>query len=261
MAASLLLIRLSDGTPVPWLLFVYVIFGLGFGLVNAPISNAAVSGMPNSQAGVAAFGGLGQPPGRLGPGRGHHRLAGAPGRPTRAWPRPARGLDRAGRGAGSASRCWGSFPPGRCASATAQRVREILASEAADGVSGPGGTGRRGLMAQSTPRDDQASRVWLALRELTASYPSPRTDARRPQPRRRQWPGQGPAPAGRDAAVAERPGRGAGGRRPLRHPHRRHPGRTRPGRAAPGPGRPPPQAGRADPGGQGSGRADAEHPA
>jgi len=28
-------------------------------------------------------------------------------------------------------------------------------------------------MAQSTPRDDQASRVWLALRELAASYPSP----------------------------------------------------------------------------------------
>jgi DNA-binding MarR family transcriptional regulator len=28
-------------------------------------------------------------------------------------------------------------------------------------------------MAQSTPRDDQASRVWLALRELAASYPPP----------------------------------------------------------------------------------------
>ena len=29
-------------------------FGLGFGMVNAPITNAAVSGMPRSQAGVAA---------------------------------------------------------------------------------------------------------------------------------------------------------------------------------------------------------------
>ena len=29
-------------------------FGLGFGLVNAPITNAAVSGMPREQAGVAA---------------------------------------------------------------------------------------------------------------------------------------------------------------------------------------------------------------
>jgi EmrB/QacA subfamily drug resistance transporter len=32
----------------------YVLFGLGFGLVNAPITNTAVSGMPRAQAGVAA---------------------------------------------------------------------------------------------------------------------------------------------------------------------------------------------------------------
>jgi hypothetical protein len=32
----------------------YVIFGIGFGFVNAPITNAAVSGMPRAQAGVAA---------------------------------------------------------------------------------------------------------------------------------------------------------------------------------------------------------------
>ncbi|WP_393057950.1 MFS transporter [Streptomyces sp. LN549] len=32
----------------------YVVFGLGFGAVNAPITNTAVSGMPRSQAGVAA---------------------------------------------------------------------------------------------------------------------------------------------------------------------------------------------------------------
>ncbi|THA61872.1 DHA2 family efflux MFS transporter permease subunit [Streptomyces sp. A0958] len=32
----------------------YVLFGLGFGSVNAPITNTAVSGMPRSQAGVAA---------------------------------------------------------------------------------------------------------------------------------------------------------------------------------------------------------------
>ena len=54
MAAALMLLRLSVGTSVGWLLLAYVVFGLGFGLVNAPISNAAVSGMPNSQAGVAA---------------------------------------------------------------------------------------------------------------------------------------------------------------------------------------------------------------
>ena len=32
----------------------YVLFGIGFGLVNAPITNTAVSGMPRSQAGVAS---------------------------------------------------------------------------------------------------------------------------------------------------------------------------------------------------------------
>ncbi|WP_329131813.1 DHA2 family efflux MFS transporter permease subunit [Streptomyces sp. NBC_01476] len=32
----------------------YVLFGIGIGLVNAPITNTAVSGMPRSQAGVAA---------------------------------------------------------------------------------------------------------------------------------------------------------------------------------------------------------------
>ncbi|MBP8539179.1 MFS transporter, partial [Streptomyces sp. MK37H] len=36
------------------LLIGYVLFGLGFGMVNAPITNTAVSGMPRSQAGVAA---------------------------------------------------------------------------------------------------------------------------------------------------------------------------------------------------------------
>src|SRR6202044_1703143 len=46
--------RLSGSTSTLYLLADYMIFGLAFGLVNAPISNTAVSGMPNSQAGVAA---------------------------------------------------------------------------------------------------------------------------------------------------------------------------------------------------------------
>ncbi|MFG2635806.1 MFS transporter [Streptomyces sp. NPDC048362] len=40
----------SNGT----LLIGYVLFGIGFGFVNAPITNTAVSGMPRAQAGVAA---------------------------------------------------------------------------------------------------------------------------------------------------------------------------------------------------------------
>jgi MFS family permease len=50
----LMLVGLSATTPFTWLFTAYVIFGIGFGLVNAPITNAAVSGMPRAQAGVAA---------------------------------------------------------------------------------------------------------------------------------------------------------------------------------------------------------------
>jgi len=46
--------RLSPTTSFGYLIVCYVIFGLGFGLVNPPITNTAVSGMPPSQAGVAA---------------------------------------------------------------------------------------------------------------------------------------------------------------------------------------------------------------
>ena len=51
---SLMLVPLSADTSLGWLLAAYCVFGLGFGAVNPPITNAAVSGMPASQAGVAA---------------------------------------------------------------------------------------------------------------------------------------------------------------------------------------------------------------
>jgi EmrB/QacA subfamily drug resistance transporter len=53
-AGGLMLVRLQTNTSLAWLLASYVVFGLGFGLVNAPITNTALSGMPRSQAGVAA---------------------------------------------------------------------------------------------------------------------------------------------------------------------------------------------------------------
>ena len=53
-ASALLLTTLSDGTSMPHLMTAYVLFGIGFGMVNAPITNTAVSGMPRAQAGVAA---------------------------------------------------------------------------------------------------------------------------------------------------------------------------------------------------------------
>jgi EmrB/QacA subfamily drug resistance transporter len=53
-ASGLMLTQLTATTSYAYLLAAYVIFGLGFGLVNPPITNTAVSGMPPSQAGVAA---------------------------------------------------------------------------------------------------------------------------------------------------------------------------------------------------------------
>ena len=55
MTASGVLFAALDAQSSNALLFTsYVLFGIGFGLVNAPITNTAVSGMPRSQAGVAA---------------------------------------------------------------------------------------------------------------------------------------------------------------------------------------------------------------
>jgi EmrB/QacA subfamily drug resistance transporter len=48
------LTTLTHSTPLPLLLGVYAVFGVGFGTVNAPITYTAVSGMPDNQAGVAA---------------------------------------------------------------------------------------------------------------------------------------------------------------------------------------------------------------
>ena len=53
-AATLLLTQVTPTTSTALLFFAYALFGVGFGAVNAPITNTAVSGMPNSQAGVAS---------------------------------------------------------------------------------------------------------------------------------------------------------------------------------------------------------------
>jgi EmrB/QacA subfamily drug resistance transporter len=52
--SCLALTQLSIVTPLPVLLATYALFGCGVGLVNPPIANTAVSGMPTAQAGVAA---------------------------------------------------------------------------------------------------------------------------------------------------------------------------------------------------------------
>jgi EmrB/QacA subfamily drug resistance transporter len=52
--SALLLTRVDAQTPLSDLLTVYALFGLGYGAVNAPVTFAAVSGMPREQAGVAS---------------------------------------------------------------------------------------------------------------------------------------------------------------------------------------------------------------
>lgn len=53
-AAPLMLTGLSADTEVWQLLSVFAVFGVGFSMVNAPITNAAVSGMPTDRAGAAS---------------------------------------------------------------------------------------------------------------------------------------------------------------------------------------------------------------
>ncbi|HEY2221963.1 MFS transporter [Actinomycetospora sp.] len=51
---AVVIAQVGPTTPLWVLLAAYAVFGIGFGLVNPPITNTAVSGMPRSQAGVAA---------------------------------------------------------------------------------------------------------------------------------------------------------------------------------------------------------------
>ena len=52
--SGLLLTRLQAGTPMGFLLTAFALFGVALGMVNAPITFSAVSGMPRAQAGLAS---------------------------------------------------------------------------------------------------------------------------------------------------------------------------------------------------------------
>lgn len=54
LASGLLFAAFDAETRDATLFAAYVLFGLGFGMLNSPITNTAVSGMPRAQAGVAA---------------------------------------------------------------------------------------------------------------------------------------------------------------------------------------------------------------
>ncbi len=53
-AGGVMLLQLDAHTPLWWVIASYAVFAVGFGMVNAPITNSAVSGMPTAQAGTAA---------------------------------------------------------------------------------------------------------------------------------------------------------------------------------------------------------------
>jgi EmrB/QacA subfamily drug resistance transporter len=136
VAGLALLTQLSDTSSLTFLLVCYVLLGLAFGLVNAPISNTAVSGMPNSQAGVAASvaSASRQTGSTLGVAVTGSIVAGA----------PAAGLAAASHSAwvvlaacGFAILLLGYGSTSQSALATAGRVREMLDSDA-PGLAGPG---------------------------------------------------------------------------------------------------------------------------
>jgi EmrB/QacA subfamily drug resistance transporter len=54
MVSGVLLADLTPHTPLLWIVAAYVAFGIGFAMVNPPITVTAVSGLPTAQAGVAA---------------------------------------------------------------------------------------------------------------------------------------------------------------------------------------------------------------
>ena len=54
IAAAAIMAQFTPTTSLWIVALAYVLMGLGFGFVNAPITNTAVSGMPRTQAGVAA---------------------------------------------------------------------------------------------------------------------------------------------------------------------------------------------------------------
>ncbi|MFE0178920.1 MFS transporter [Streptomyces sp. NPDC059002] len=112
----------------------YVLFGLGFGFVNAPITNTAVAGMPRAQAGVAAA--VASTSRQIGQTLGVAVIGAvlASGVASSSY---ARGFTAASRpawwiiaGCGLAVLVLGAVTSGRWARGTAERTAELFAGEA-----------------------------------------------------------------------------------------------------------------------------------
>ncbi|MEW2518070.1 MFS transporter [Actinacidiphila alni] len=128
MTASGVLFAALDAQSSNALLFIsYVLFGIGFGLVNAPITNTAVSGMPRSQAGVAAA--VASTSRQIGQSLGVAVIGAAlaAGLHTAAWWIIV--------GCGASVLILGTLTSGRWARGTAERAADLLmAEDSADGT-------------------------------------------------------------------------------------------------------------------------------
>jgi hypothetical protein len=157
MVAAGLMVRLSDSTPPRFLLACYVLFGVAFGLVNAPIANTAISGMPNSQAGVAASvaSASRQTGSALGVAITGSLVAGVSGAGLASASHAAWALLAA---CGLAVAVVGYASTGRRALATADRVREIFAADAPSATAGEKDGGTRADGDTGTDGDARTAR-------------------------------------------------------------------------------------------------------
>ncbi|MET9222204.1 MFS transporter [Streptomyces sp. NPDC003300] len=125
MTASGVIFAVLDAESSNALLFTsYVLFGIGFGLVNAPITNTAVSGMPRAQAGVAAA--VASTSRQIGQSLGVAVIGAAlaAGMPTTAWWIIS--------GCGASVLLIGTLTTGRWARGTAERAADLLVPEEDD---------------------------------------------------------------------------------------------------------------------------------
>ncbi|MET8542400.1 MFS transporter [Kitasatospora sp. NPDC004799] len=136
-SAVLQAVGYSAHVPTALLVVAFLLFGTGFGVVNAPITNTAVSGMPRAQAGVAAAVAstsrqVGQ---SLGVAVTGAVMAGAAQGDPAAFAGAARTAWWIIAGCGAAVLVTGTLTSGRWARATAERTaRRLAAEDAAEGT-------------------------------------------------------------------------------------------------------------------------------
>ncbi|WP_371521516.1 MFS transporter [Kitasatospora sp. NBC_01300] len=148
-SAVLQALTYSEHLPTAVLVVAYLLFGTGFGLVNAPITNTAVSGMPRSQAGVAAA--VASTSRQIGQSLGvavvGALMAGGAYAHTAAFTDAGRTAWWIIAGCGAAVLVTGTLTSGRWARETALRTAERLAAEETPGTPGtpeaPGASGAK----------------------------------------------------------------------------------------------------------------------